>query len=278
MSCSTLNNSTALALNVSIANLPEGFCPASWQEAATVFAARLLISPSVNFNTFSIGSTAPTANFGPWYKDCAEWFKYDDATASYIPITKGGFNTMEVKSTSGTFIVPDFIYKLKIQAWGGGGGGSDQGGGVQGNGAGGGSYGLLIADVVPGQNIPFTIGAGGSRGATGGVGGTTTILTLACAGGQGGLIPVGVGFGQGAGGVGTGGTYNVNGTSGTAQTTNAGGNGGAAGGGGGGGGTASSSELTLTGVLPGGGGAGGGSGGATTQGGMGAAGRIIIEY
>lgn len=197
MSCSTLNQ-TAIQLNVSIGSLPEGFCPASMQELAAAFAARLIISPSTTFNTFSIGSTAPSSNVGPWLKDCLEWFVFDDATASYVPVTKGGFNTQQMFSASGTFTVPDFIYKLKVSLWGGGGGGANAGG-TAGGGGGGGSFAQSILDVTPGQMITVTIGAGGANGVPGAAGGSTTFLTMTAGGGLGG-----VGVAGGNGGTSTG--------------------------------------------------------------------------
>lgn len=273
MSCDTLNTQ-AVQLNVSLASLPEGFCPATMQELGNEIAARLIISPSTEFNTFAIGSTAPASNVGPWLKDCLEWFVFDDATASYVPVTKGGFNTIELKSASGSFVVPDFIYKLKIQAWGGGGGGANasaNGGG----GAGAGGYGMLYANVVPGQSIPFTIGAGGVAGVAGTAGGSTTILGMTCNGGAGGASEP---F-QGAGGTVTGADVSVNGGSGNRGTSNAGGIGGSAGGGGGDGGKISETAASpfKIGVTPGGGGAGGMSGTDMTAG-AGAPGRILIEY
>lgn len=123
MSCDTLN-SAAIQLNVSVASLPEGFCPANMQELANAIGARLIISPSTDFNSFAIGSTAPASNVGPWLKDCLSWFVFDDSTATYVPIdtqTPGGFKTMEFHSTSGSFTVPNFIYKIRVQLWGGGG-------------------------------------------------------------------------------------------------------------------------------------------------------------
>lgn len=280
MSCDTLNTA-AIQLNVSVASLPEGFCPASMQELANAIGSRLLISPSTEFNTFAIGSTAPASNVGPWLKDCLEWFVFDDATATYVPIAKGGFNAQEYFTASGTFTVPDFVFRLKIQAFGGGGGGANQG--PQSVGAGGGAaYGCSIVTVTPGQTIPFTIGAGGAAGVgvgnPGGAGGGTIILGLTAGGGVGGTSTTG-----GAGGTATGFDINLTGQSGHLNVTGVGdestSNGGDAAGWGGKGGVvaASATAAGRDGTAPGGGGSS--SANATSSvSGSGAGGAILIEY
>lgn len=277
MSCSTLN-SQAIQLDVSVASLPEGFCPSSMQELANAIGARIIISPSATFNTFAIGSTAPSSNVGPWYKDCATWFTFDDATATYIPITKGGFNTHQYITANTTFMVPDFIYKLKIHAFGAGGGGSNNdGAGSTGSGGGGGAYGLSIVAVTPGQAIPIVIGTGGAVGAAGT---STTILGLTAAGGAGATTNTT----SGVGGTATGFDVNLTGQSGmansTGATTTAGCNGGDAAGWGGKGGTvisAAGAAATRIGLSPGGGGAGG-TANVGSVAGAGADGACLIEY
>jgi len=107
----------------------------------------------------------------------------------------GGAGSAGVSFTApGTFsfTVPANVRSLFVRLVGGGGGGASvpairwsSGGG----GAGGYSEGIL--SVTPGQNIPFTIGAGGTPGAlanpsTGGAGGATTFGPLSAAGGSGG--------------------------------------------------------------------------------------------
>lgn len=88
MSCETLNLQ-GVSLNVAMGSLPEGFCPASMQELGDAIAARLIVTPSQSFNSFAIGSVAPTSNIGPWLRDCLTWYVYDDATASYVPMRFG---------------------------------------------------------------------------------------------------------------------------------------------------------------------------------------------
>ena len=242
------------------------------QELGNEIAARLIISPSTEFNTFAIGSTAPASNVGPWLKDCLEWFVFDDATASYVPITKGGFDTVEVKSASGTFIVPDFIYKLKIEAWGAGGGGCNVSGGSSQAGGAGGAYGLIVADVTPGQVINYTIGTGGAAGTPATAGGATSILTLTCGGGAGGTVT----GPATAGGAATGATRGISGGSGAASVGGGGGAGGDSPLGGSGGRTDLTAGTGQNGILPGGGGAGGTN--SNNAGGTGANGQIVIWY
>lgn len=248
------------------------------QELGNAIAARLIISPSTEFNTFAIGSTAPASNVGPWLKDCLSWFVFDDSTASYVPIAKGGFDSIEYFTSDTTFIVPDFIYKLKIHAWGAGGGGSNTTGGPEvGSGGGGGAYGLSIVDVIPGQAIPLVIGTGGANGATGTNGGDTTVLGRTAGGGLGAGPTI---TSSGDGGTATGFTINMNGGGGVANsggTTDESCAGGDAGGWGGKGGAVKSSTLPRSGTSPGGGGSGG-SNATSSAGGSGANGAICIEY
>lgn len=273
MSCSTLNQ-TAIQLNVSIASLPEGFCPASMQELASAFASRLIISPSTTFNTFAIGSTAPTSNVGPWLKDCLQWFVFDDATASYIPTLKGGFDTQEYKTSSGTFTVPDFIYKIRVQVWGGGAGGSNASAGVARGGSGAGGYANKIFDVTPGQMIPYTVGAGGVAGTPGTAGGSSTFLTVIANGGAAGATTI---YGT-VGGTATGGDMNATGQSGGPgdSASGNGGSGGSSSNGGGGGNFISPANAAIqNGIVPGGAGSGAYD---VVVAGAGASGAVLIEY
>lgn len=277
MSCETLNTTTT-SFSVSVASLPEGFCPTTMQELANAIAGRLLVNPNQDFNSFAIGSIEPSSNVGPWLKDCLEWFVFDDATARYIPIQRG-FDSFQYFDTAGagSFIVPANVYRIKYHAWGGGGGGSNTTGGATGSGGGGGGYGLTIATVIPGQTVAFVIGAAGANGAAGTNGGATTILTGTAGGGLGAPSATE----SGDGGAATGFDVNMAGQGGMANggsSTGEGGcNGGDAGGWGGKGGAVKTIALSRPGTSPG----GGGSGGANNAGsaaGSGAAGGVLIEY
>lgn len=274
MSCDTLNSS-AINLNVSLAQLPEGFCPASMQELGNAIAERIIISPSAEFNSYAVGSTAPTSNVGAWLKDCLQWFVFDDATATYVPVTKGGFNTQELFTASSSFAVPDFIYKLKVSCWGAGGGGANAGG-TAGGGGGGGSFAQAIIDVTPGQNIPYMVGTGGVNGIPGGTGGSTTFLTLTAGGGAGG-----VGAAGGNGGTATGGTLNFPGGAAGSVISGAGhpiGQAGNAPMGGQGGVFEFSGFTKINGKFPGGGGAPSDAPTNAGAAGSGANGCILVEY
>lgn len=274
MSCGTLSQSL-VGLNVSMASLPEGFCPTSMQDLANAIAARLIVTPNQATSSFAIGSVPPTSNVGPWLKDCEIWFIFDDATATYVPMRKGGFDSMQYFSANGTFVVPADIFKIKIHAWGAGGGGS-AGGAQSGSGGGGGAYGLVIVDVTPGQNIPLIVGTGGGANTDGG---NTALLTFTAGGGKGAISSTVAGLG----GVATGFAVNIAGGPGmgnvTAGLTNSDGSGGDAGGWGGSGGeqTIGATDAGRSGIAPGGGGAGGAQAANTTAG-SGAVGGILIEF
>lgn len=273
MPCDSSVAQTVL-MNVTAGSLPEGFCPNSMQELFDAMVARMIVTPNQAFTSFAAGSVEPTSNVGPWLKDCEVWFIFDPSTGSYIPMAKGGFDSMQYIETSQDFIVPPFIYKLKIHAFGAGGGGfaaaSASGGG------GGGAYGLAIRDVTPGQVIPIVIGTGGGAGANGG---DTTILGMTAGGGFGGTAVTTAGAGGTAllfdvNLIGQHGQANAPGTS-----SNSDSNGGDAGGWGGKGGVigANGTSAGRTGTSPGGGGSGSANAAVTTPG-NGASGAVLIEY
>lgn len=240
------------------------------QELLQAFGARLIVTPNQGFFGFAIGSVEPTSNVGPWLKDCLEIFVYDDDTARYVPLqTRDGFQNQQYFTTSGTFIVPDFTYQLKVTAWGGGGGGFFNAADFNAGGSGGGR-GIKIFTVIPGQAINYTIGAGGSPGNPSTNGGNTTFLTMTAGGGLGGILNYGR-----LGGVVTGADFPVQGgTSGQAPASGAPGHGGLSPGGGSGGEFAPSGGV-VNGIVPG----GGGSGGYTAStGGNGAGGAVLIEF
>lgn len=165
--------------------------------------------------------------------------------------------------------VPDGIYKVFVEVWGGGGGGS----GASGASGAGGGYATGYFDVSPGDVIAVTVGVAGtgaSSGAQAGTGGTSSLGSLCSAtGGTGG------GSGAGAGGVGTGGQINLRGQGGTDLDTQIvsaiGGNAPR----GGFGGTTNSGGTTASPTAPGG---AGGADASSSAGQAGAAGMVIIYY
>ncbi|KAB1155726.1 GEVED domain-containing protein [Flavobacterium luteum] len=208
--------------------------------------------------------------------------------------------------TSGTWICPQGVTSIQVEAWGGGGGGGGASNttNYRGAGGGGGAYQKLTSlPVLAGQSYTVTIGSGGIAGtitANGGAGGNSTFMlgasTLLTANGGGGgqtqtssTIPIagvggtgtfigGNGFigttstgggGGGSAGTSTNGNSAINATGGVSGTggTGTGGNGGACGGGAGGEGCPGANY----------GGAGGG-GNKNKIGGAGASGYVKITF
>jgi hypothetical protein len=214
-----------------------------------------------------------------------------------------GFAEAQVIQTfnaSGTWVAPNGVTSITVEAWGGGGGGaanSNQGGGA----GGGGAYASAVVTAVPGTSYAITVGAAGAIAAAGsfsqfatganvkaaggsganagtaGTGGTTaaSVGTTTSAGGAGGVGQTGGGTGRGGGG--GGGSANSAATGGTGGN-GASGVGGAGGTGAGAGGKGGNDGVVgAAGVVPGGGGGGGGAGGGAS-GAVGAAGRVVLTY
>lgn len=243
------------------------------QELANAFAERIVVTPSQAFSSFAVGSVEPSSNVGPWLKNCLMWFVFDDVTARYVPIKKGGFDTVQKFQSNGTYTVPDDIYKLMIEGWGAGGGGTSNGGGGDGAGGGGGGWGMKIIDVTPGQSVEITVGSGGGPGTAG----TATIIKL-----NGVTIMTANGGGIGSpnpgasGGVVTDADVFTNGGSGSGAHYSAGGLGGDSPRGGAGGVATDSLADVLNGKFPGGGGSGGTAGLMGGAGGTGGNGQVLI--
>lgn len=280
MSCESLQQQPS-PLNVSFGSLPEGFCPESMQALGEAIAGRLIVTPVQAFSSFAVGSIPPTSNQGPWLKDCEEWFVWDDALGMYVPIRKQGFSDQQYFESSATFVVPEFIYRLRITAIGAGGGGQDSQA-AHGNGGGGGGFATKLHDVTPGESIVMAIGTGGMNGTPGGTpGGDTTVSD------DGGVVVTAFGGGvtagpsngtQSVGGNATGGDINLQGGGGSAAygAPTEGGN---AGGWGGSGGTYGDNVAFRNGIAPGGGGAGGTQGSpGGAGGGIGGNGAVLIEW
>lgn len=261
-------------MTVSAGALPEGFCPKSMQELFDAMVQRIIVTPNQVFTSFAMGSLEPTSNVGPWLKDCEEWFVWDDNTSRYRPIMKQGFNQMQYIQASTTFVVPEFIYSLKIHVWGaGGGGGIPAANGGSGGGAGG--FGMSIVNVMPGQVIPIVIGTGGTGGNPGTAGGATTILGMVANGGGGGDNNAN----PGTGGTVNGAAFPITGGQGSNQLGSGyGGIGGMSPQGGPGGTSNLISTPSLDGRSPGGGGSGGTNGVLLGAAGSGANGGVLIEY
>jgi hypothetical protein len=74
-----------VTFDVSAGALPEGL-DTDPQGLLEAFAARLLISPSVPWSSFTVGAAQPTSNLGPWFKDGKELWVWDDTLSTYIPV------------------------------------------------------------------------------------------------------------------------------------------------------------------------------------------------
>lgn len=274
MSCESLNTQT-VRMTVSAGALPEGFCPQSMQELFDAMVSRLIVTPNQTFTSFAAGPIEPTSNVGPWFKNCEEWFIWDDTQSRYVRMpVRGAFNALSVFNTTAAFTVPENITKIRVEAWGGGGGGANvQAGPSGGCGGAGAAYASGILTVLPGQTFTVTVGLGGMGGPAGADGTDSTVLTLRAGGGKGGPAAVNS---VSQGGTYNGADYGVNGQCGMGGNTFNGGTGGNAGGGGGGAGVQDITGGCEHGIVPGGGGVGGLTSISLT--GNGANGRVLIWY
>lgn len=206
------------------------------------------------------------------------------------PPTVVNFNAPGTQNWS----VPDGVYVIEVEVWGGGGGGAGSVSGgssnaadYAGEGGGGGGYSRGAFNVTPGQVLAVTVGSGGSPGPggnVGGDGGTSSLGALISAtGGQAGRVAsasTGTPSTYGRqGGIGIGGQVNLVGGWGNVVSKQGSFTYPGAGGSAplGGQGSISSSTAPSEAGSPGGG--GGGSGGAgVIPGSAGAPGRVTIKY
>ena len=137
----------------------------------------------------------------------------DAARLTDIGLLSNRMLNMQVFETSGVFTVPDHVTKVKVTVVGGGGGaGFTLINTYSGGGGSGGGTAVGILEVIPGDQIPVTVGEGGTPGYThinGGTGGTSSFGSHVSATGGGGGIAGGT-FSE-LPGVGVGGYINMNG-------------------------------------------------------------------
>lgn len=184
-------------------------------------------------------------------------------------------STTQVFTASGTWTKPTGLKWVEIELVGGGGGGGASGATAGSGGGGGGGYSTkVILTGSLGSTETVTIGAAGTAGSSGngGAGGTTSFGSHASAtGGSGGIA--GLGGAGGAGGTGSNGNVNIPGQAGMIGLATTGGAGGSSMKGFGG-----YPPGLFTGVSGGLYGAGGsGSGNTANNGGVGAAGLVIVR-
>jgi len=148
----------------------------------------------------------------------SSWF--DDVRIIPDPINRVPTN-MQAFASSGSFVVPDYVNRIRVRAWGaggGGGGGDDNANFYPGGGGGGGSFADGILSVTPGETLTITVGAAGVGGAAlnagagfGTAGGDTKVLR--------GATPIFTAGGGGGGGGGSNGAAGAGGTAGTSSET-----------------------------------------------------------
>lgn len=142
------------------------------------------------------------------------------------------FNLTSVFASSGSFVIPAGVYKLRVWVLGGGGSGaaaaSSYGGAT---GGGGGGFALKTLNVTPGNTLTVTIGAGGNgvsittnTGGNGNSGGASSVsgsgfTTITANGGAGGVWGTSGSKSGGAGGTASGGDINATGGDGGDITT-----------------------------------------------------------
>ncbi|HSE34836.1 MAG TPA: hypothetical protein VLB83_01805, partial [Candidatus Paceibacterota bacterium] len=231
------------------------------------------------------------------------------ALAAFVfPHSVFAATTTETITANTTWVAPDGVGTVYVEAWGGGGGGA---GGASGNccggGGGGGAYARSMVSVTPGNSYTVVVGIAGTAGANtptaGGNGGDSMFSassTILAKGGIGGGIGAnGAGGAGGSGSTGSVVTY-TGGQGGSGVSTVSSGAGGGGAGDANNGGNGSGKNVGVGGLTGGGDGApgngagalvgitatstgGGGSGGIRTSGGAkaggaGYQGKIVISY
>jgi len=141
---------------------------------------------------------------------------YNGTSFVLMGTSPSGFVNQQSFTSSGTWVCPAGIYRVKARAWGGGGGGGGGNSTGAGGGASGGGYAEGTTPVTPGVSYTVTVGSGGAGGAGGATGsdGTLSSFNSAITGGPGiaGLGgPSGLAPGQLSVGAGGGGTVNLSG-------------------------------------------------------------------
>jgi hypothetical protein len=202
-----------------------------------------------------------------------------------IPALKPGFGSgVQSFLTSSTFLVPVGVTQVEVEIWGAGSGSyASVAGQPSGGGSGGGYAKKLVINLIPGQIVPVTVGAGGAGGTTGGIaagsGGTSSFGQFFSATGgslnylatisepENGSTPPGIGVG---------GDVNFGGSAGQAGIVNQGGMGGASPIGG----TQNSGTTGNIGCFPGGGAAGAGTGALNSafNGAAGGGGFVVVRW
>jgi len=203
-----------------------------------------------------------------------------------LPRLRPGFGSgIQTFQSSDTFSVPQGVFQLEVELWGGGSGSfASVPSTPSGGGSGGGYARKLIQGVLPGQTIAVTVGNGGiaghSSGTAAGPGGTSSFGQYVTATGGSLNILASLAtpqYGATPPGVGISGDINLSGSAGLSAVLNQGGMGGGAPMGG----SQNSGTTGVAGTSPGGGASGAGTG-ADSQtpydGAIGGDGLVIVRW
>jgi hypothetical protein len=192
--------------------------------AATITVKRTDGSVVTNTKTLTLPS-----GYSYHYESKRGWYIADSAGNEVIDQTQGPgqYVTTQRVSTGTTITLGTRTNKIRYRMWaaGGQGGGAPATAGANGGGGGAGSYaeGEATAGITPSAVLTCSLGAGGSTsgtGATGQVGGNTTLIvnsvTITCNGGAGGVAATTVAGALGGlgGAAGANGTLNIPGAAG----------------------------------------------------------------
>jgi len=71
--------------NVSAGTLPPNFTGTP-QQFLDAIAGLLLVTPVEDWNSFVVGSAAPTSDVGPWLKNGQEWWVWSSTAGAYVPL------------------------------------------------------------------------------------------------------------------------------------------------------------------------------------------------
>lgn len=88
--------SQPVQFQVSGGNLPEGYCPSSWNQLFQDMVARISVTPNQNYSTFVNGSTEPSSNQGPWLKDGLTWYVWSEADGKYVPMLFDSISSLAI--------------------------------------------------------------------------------------------------------------------------------------------------------------------------------------
>lgn len=102
--------------NVSAGTLPPNFTGTP-QQFLDAIAGLLLVTPVEDWNSFVVGSAAPTSDVGPWLKDGTEWWVWSSGAGAYVPVVA---NALTLRRFIGSTTPSNVDYDVWIQTDGGG--------------------------------------------------------------------------------------------------------------------------------------------------------------